>query len=89
MTNSDEFLNASKIAKEYRPYITQYDLQQLYGYYKQAVVGDINIVKPTSFVFKDHIKWEIWNLFKGISKEDAELKYILYVKEILNRPLNK
>jgi diazepam-binding inhibitor (GABA receptor modulating acyl-CoA-binding protein) len=85
MSNSSEFINATEVIKQYNSYLTITDFQKLYGYYKQAVIGDINIEKPSFFNFKECKKWESWNDCKGMTKYDAEIKYILYVNEILSR----
>jgi diazepam-binding inhibitor (GABA receptor modulating acyl-CoA-binding protein) len=85
MSNSVEFIKASEAIKEHTLSLTQAELLQLYGYYKQAVIGDINIDKPSFFNFKECKKWEIWNNCKGINKQYAEEQYILFVNEILSR----
>ncbi|KAI9030640.1 putative acyl-CoA-binding protein [Hyaloraphidium curvatum] len=55
------------------------DLQELYGLYKQATVGDINSARPTGFHdYTGKAKWDAWNKNKGMSKEDAQRAYVDY-----------
>ncbi|MCS6823623.1 MAG: acyl-CoA-binding protein [Cytophagaceae bacterium] len=58
-------------------------LLALYGLYKQATEGDINIEKPTNiFDFKGIAKFNAWNELKGTSKEEAMKKYIDLVNSL-------
>jgi diazepam-binding inhibitor (GABA receptor modulating acyl-CoA-binding protein) len=52
------------------------ELIDVYKYYKQAQIGDININKPNFFNIKESTKWEAWNSVKGLSKEKAMEEYI-------------
>lgn len=57
------------------------NLLKIYGLYKQASEGDVNIEKPTNmFDFKGIAKFNAWEELKGISKEDAMQKYIELIK---------
>jgi diazepam-binding inhibitor (GABA receptor modulating acyl-CoA-binding protein) len=53
----------------------------LYKYYKQATVGDINTDRPGMFDPQGRYKWDAWNSVKGTSKEEARAKYIALVAE--------
>ena len=85
MGNSKEFLIAADMVKNLSTTPESDELQVLYGYYKQATVVDINIEKPGFLNFKEGKKWEAWNVCKGISKFDAEVKYILYVNDLIQK----
>ncbi|XP_005387203.1 PREDICTED: acyl-CoA-binding domain-containing protein 7 [Chinchilla lanigera] len=61
------------------------ELKELYGLYKQAVVGDVNIACPAVLDLKGKAKWEAWNLKKGLSKEDAMRAYISKAKELMEK----
>ncbi|KAF0882950.1 ACBD7 protein, partial [Crocuta crocuta] len=62
------------------------ELKELYGLYKQSVVGDINIECPGMLDLKGKAKWEAWNLRKGgMSKEDAMRAYIEKAKELIEK----
>ncbi len=85
MGNSKEFLIAADTVKKLSANPETDELQMLYGYYKQATVGDINIDKPGLLNFKETKKWEAWYGCKGISQYDAEVKYILYVNDLIQK----
>ena len=85
MSNSAEFITAVNTVNQLSSQPKSDELLKLYGYYKQAVVGDINISKPGFFSFKESKKWEVWNENKGMTKFDAEVKYILFVNEIIQK----
>ena len=65
-------------------YISDENKLDLYKYYKQATIGDINIEEPGFFNFVGKVKWNAWYKLKGISKEDAMNEYILKVNEIMD-----
>ena len=52
------------------------ELLDLYALYKQATVGDCNTDRPGMLDMKGRAKWDKWNELKGMSKEDAEKKYV-------------
>ncbi len=52
---------------------------ELYALNKQATIGDINIDKPAMFDFVAAAKYNAWTGKKGITKEEAQQKYIDYV----------
>ncbi|XP_041623315.1 acyl-CoA-binding domain-containing protein 7 [Vulpes lagopus] len=78
----------NKIAEDVRKLKARPDdeeLKELYGLYKQSVVGDINIECPGMLDLKGKAKWEAWNLQKGLSKEDAMSAYISKAKELIEK----
>lgn len=85
MSNSAEFLQAVENVKKLTERPTDEELLELYGYYKQATVGDVNTERPGMFDFKGKYKWDNWNSRKGMSKEDAEKKYIELVQTLLGK----
>lgn len=85
MPNSNEFLIAANVAKQLHTKPDLEELQLLYGYYKQATIGDINIEKPGFLNFTECKKWAAWNSVKGLSQFDAEVKYILYVNDLIQK----
>lgn len=59
------------------------NLLKIYGLYKQATEGDVNIEKPTNFFdFKAIAKYNAWEELKGVPKEEAMKRYIELVKEL-------
>ena len=49
---------------------------KLYGYYKQATLGDNKNEKPGVIHLKERKKHEAWFANQGMSKEEAESKYV-------------
>lgn len=58
------------------------ELLELYANYKQGTIGDINIDKPSFYMFKDVSKWNAWNKLKGKSKLQAQVNYIKLVDNL-------
>ncbi len=88
MGNEDITKNFEKAAKD----ITGSDLKldndtmlSLYGYFKQATVGDCNIDQPGFFDLKGKAKWDAWTQNKGMSKEHAMKRYIKKVEKLLGK----
>lgn len=63
------------------------ELLKLYGLYKQATVGDVNITRPGFWNPVKKAKWDSWKSFEGYSVQKAENEYIKYV-EFLSVKLN-
>ncbi|KAL6115388.1 dbi [Pungitius sinensis] len=57
-------------------------LADVYGLYKQATVGDVNIDLPGIFDLAGRGKWDAWNRKKGMSKEEAMVAYIDLVEDL-------
>ena len=83
--NSKQFLQAAKIAKNLKSNPNNEELGKLYGLYKQATVGDINIEKPNILNFKESKKWEAWNVCKGKSTYNSEVEYITLVNLLIKK----
>ncbi len=58
-------------------------LLEIYALFKQATVGDCNKAKPGMFDMKGKAKWNAWNDKKGMSKEEAQKKYVELAKKYL------
>jgi acyl-CoA-binding protein len=56
---------------------------ELYALNKQATIGNINAEKPAMFDFEGGAKYNAWNSKNGMTKEDAQQKYIDYVNSLL------
>lgn len=90
MTSRDKsiqilFKNASQEVHNLSSKPNDTELLNLYANYKQGTVGDINIDKPSFFMFKDTAKWNAWNELKGISKMQAQVNYIKIVEDLKGR----
>lgn len=58
---------------------------EFYKYYKQAKTGDCNIDKPWFVNLSACTKWEAWNSIRGMTKEEAMMRYTeCYKNYILN-----
>ena len=55
----------------------------LYGVYKQATVGDINIPEPWKIFITDYAKWHAWNTNKNMLSNEAKNKYILEANRVI------
>ncbi|XP_034404406.1 acyl-CoA-binding protein-like [Cyclopterus lumpus] len=60
-------------------------LGDVYGLYKQATVGDINIERPSIFDLAGRGKWDAWQRKKGLSKEEAMIAYVDLVEDLKER----
>ncbi|XP_054670891.1 acyl-CoA-binding domain-containing protein 7 [Grus americana] len=85
MTLQADFDGAAEDVKKLKTRPTDEELKELYGFYKQATVGDINIECPGMLDLKGKAKWEAWNLKKGLSKEDAMNAYISKAKAMVEK----
>ena len=58
-------------------------LLQLYAFYKQSTVGDVNIAAPANpFDFAAKAKYNAWEELKGRPKENAMQEYIDLVTKL-------
>nr|AEK25827.1 diazepam-binding inhibitor [Micropterus salmoides] len=85
MSNRAEFDKIAEDVKKVKTRPTDEELLDLYGLYKQAVVGDINTERPGTLDFKGKAKWDAWSSRKGMSKDDAMSAYITLGKEIISK----
>ena len=77
-----QFNNAAEQGKNLSQKPTNDELLNLYGLYKQAIVGDNNTSKPGFLDMKGKAKWESWNARKNMSKTDAMNTYISFVNQL-------
>uniref|UniRef100_A0A3Q2YPH1 Acyl-CoA binding domain containing 7 n=1 Tax=Hippocampus comes TaxID=109280 RepID=A0A3Q2YPH1_HIPCM len=80
-----EFEKAAEDVKNLKTRPSDQELLDLYGLYKQAVVGDINTERPGLFDMKGKAKWDAWNSRKGMSKDEAMSAYIALAKELISK----
>ncbi|XP_076579634.1 acyl-CoA-binding protein-like [Chaetodon auriga] len=74
MTQS--FENAVKEVKVLKQKPDTEEISALYGLYKQATIGDVNIERPGMLNFAGRAKWDAWMAKKGQSKEEAMASYV-------------
>jgi diazepam-binding inhibitor (GABA receptor modulating acyl-CoA-binding protein) len=70
------FDDVKELIKEHGKSMNNNDLSLVYGLYKQATVGDINIEKPSFYQLTEKGKWEAWNSQKGKSADQAKHEYV-------------
>mmetsp|Transcript_28562 Transcript_28562/g.45835 ORF Transcript_28562/g.45835 Transcript_28562/m.45835 type:complete len:84 (+) Transcript_28562:65-316(+) len=75
MVSQAEFDTAAEEAKGLSKASNE-QMLELYGWFKQANVGDVNTDRPGMLDFKGKSKWDAWEKCKGTSKEDAMGKYV-------------
>jgi diazepam-binding inhibitor (GABA receptor modulating acyl-CoA-binding protein) len=59
------------------------DALELYGWFKQATVGDTNTDRPGIFDQKGRAKWDSWDSRRGASQDDARGNYVATAKRVL------
>lgn len=86
MSDFEKYAEALRARKDLESSVSQEQMLEIYGLYKQASVGDINIPKPSSWSLagwgKDAYKWDAWNKKQGMSKEDAAEAYVELVRSL-------
>ncbi len=85
MNNSQHFKLATDTVKRLKTQPTDDELLTLYGWYKQATIGDINVPKPGLLDFKGQKKWDSWNKVKGATLYDSEVNYIMIVNNLIKK----
>lgn len=79
-----EFLTAAENIKISGKNLDNDILLKLYGYYKQATVGDCTVECPSFWNFKEKAKYEAWEQHKGMKKTHGMKKYVKLVDKILS-----
>jgi diazepam-binding inhibitor (GABA receptor modulator, acyl-CoA-binding protein) len=83
MTVQDLFEKAVADSKELPERPSNDTLLQLYGLYKQATEGDVNIDPPSNpFDFVSKAKYEAWASLKGKPSDEAKQAYIQLVNKL-------
>lgn len=83
MPNSNEFNMAADIVKKLKTKPTDNEMLSLYGFYKQATVGDNNNSEPGFLDFKGKSKHKAWLDNKNMSKYNSEVNYITLVNKLI------
>ncbi|VDO06562.1 unnamed protein product [Rodentolepis nana] len=63
--------------------VAEADMEELYGLYKQATVGDNNKDRPGILSLMERRKWDAWTKKKGMSQEKAKEEYIKKAESLL------
>eukprot|EP00794_Sanderia_malayensis_P003331 gene3331-3820_t len=80
--HSLEFETAAKEVKNLAAKPTDAEMLEVYGLYKQVTVGDCNTERPGFLDFTGKSKHDSWSSKSGMSKEDAQEKYIKLVADL-------
>lgn len=78
-----EFEKYVKLIKSSKKSFDNDTLLKLYGYYKQVIIGDCDILEPSFWQLKEKAKWDAWNQHKGMKKTHAIKLYIKLVNKLL------
>ena len=65
-------------------YVPQDQMLALYGLFKQATVGDVDIARPALYDFVALAKFEVWVEYKGLTTHQAYKGYIQIVVDLLS-----
>ena len=83
--NSKQFLTAVDTVNTLSKTPSHSELTELYGLYKQAILGDNTNAEPSMLKIKENAKWKAWSQNKGMNKYNAEVKYITLVNELIEK----
>ncbi|KAK2856880.1 hypothetical protein Q5P01_005615 [Channa striata] len=79
---SESFGKAVEEVKVLKQKPDQGEMCALYGLYKQATVGDVNIERPGMFDFTGKAKWDAWQAKKGLTQDEAKTIYVDLVETL-------
>ena len=82
VTCNAEFIKATVDVKNLTTKPSNEDLLELYGLSKQSITGDNETPAPGMFDFQGGYKHKAWLQLKGMSKADAQAKYIAVVARL-------
>ena len=83
MSLDKQFEQAQADTKNLTKRPSDLQLLDLYAFFKQATEGDNNTSKPGMFDIKGKFKWDAWKAKAGLSKSDAQQKYVDLVNGLL------
>lgn len=83
MADTARFEQAQKDVKTLNKKPGNDDLLFLYSHYKQGSEGDVSGKRPGMLDMVGRAKYDAWAKLKGMSKDDAQSKYIDKVESLL------
>ena len=96
MSLQQQFEAAAQQVDNLDPATAAPHMTDLYGLYKQATEGDVNMKpgevaaeeadKPSGPAGLSQAQWESWDKYKGTAEDDAKRQYISKVAEITGGP---
>ncbi|TRY74398.1 hypothetical protein TCAL_16864 [Tigriopus californicus] len=83
---TEDFEQAAKeVSEKINKTMTDDELKEIYAFYKQGSVGDINTERPGMLDFKGKAKWDAWNSKKGMAQDKAKEEYIAFAKKMMEK----
>ncbi len=76
----EEFADTCAFVRNLSVSFSQQDYLSLYGLFKQAHNGDNDAHEPSPAQTKEHIKWQMWQKCRGLSRAEAKERYIALVR---------
>ncbi len=83
MALSDDFNEAQVRVKKLTKMPASDELLELYAFYKQATVGDVEGKRPGMLDIKGRAKYDAWASKKSVGKDDAMTKYVALVGRLV------
>ncbi|EST36429.1 acyl-CoA-binding protein [Streptomyces roseochromogenus] len=83
-TGNEEFVTLGEKIKQLTSKPDNDTLLALYAHYKQATKGDNDTDAPGMFDLTGKAKWNAWNELRGMSKEQAQERYIQIAKATIS-----
>ena len=84
MNLEEEFEKSVKLILQKETPTSDDDLYILYGLYKQITLGNCNTPQPWSNQKIEYARWKAWISNSNINRNEAIMKYIDKVNELMN-----
>ena len=82
MRLQEQFVQAQADSKNLPERPDNMTLLKIYGLYKQASAGDATGERPGFTDMVGRAKFDAWDGFKGLSKEDSIQQYVVMIEEL-------
>ena len=80
----EEFEAVAQQLRDKKPSLSNEQMSEVYGLFKQAKMGDNTAEKPGMLSGPEaRGKWDAWESKKGMSQADAAAAYVDFVKPLL------
>jgi len=85
MASDDEFAAAQVRVKQLPKTPASDELLELYAYFKQATVGNVQGDRPGMLDFKGRAKFDAWAARSGVGKDEAKTAYVELVARLVSK----
>ncbi len=82
---SEQFKISQDQVKNLKKRPSDGELLELYAWFKQASVGEVQGERPGMLKIKDRAKWDAWKKASGKNKEDSEKRYCDLVSSLVSK----